>query len=207
MAYPEALQTFAGLQAGDQLAVATPDGVTAEYSEQNGVLTLTGTMDRDSLEKLLRNLTFDSSLDRPVLGERIINISVSDGDLSDTRNILVDVTASGSVLVDVTDGLLSFTESDDPLTVDPDVLVEPGPNATSDQVSEASVRFASGYVAGQDVLEFDATTGISFNFDATSGTLTLVATASEGTAAASVFQSALRSVRYVNTATRFMLTV
>lgn len=191
----------AGLQPGDQLAVTAPDGVTAEYSGQNGVLSLVGSLDIGALQEMLRSLAFDSSADRPPLGERIVNLSVSDGALSDVRNVMVNVTASGSVLVEVADSLLSFTEFDDPLVVDSELTVEPGPTASSDLVSGATVQIVTGYVAGQDVLELDLPAGVTGNFDAVTGTLSLVPTAAEGTAPASLFQTALRSVRYANAAT------
>ncbi len=185
-----------GLRSGDVLGFTPVAGVTGTFNPGTGVLALSGTATTQQLETLLRSLTFDTNRDDLQTGSRIINISVFDGSLTSTRNIQVDVIASESITIAVSNVLLSFTETDDPVAVDADLTVTPGVNATSKDVDSASVQFSSGYVEGQDMLEFTPAAGITGSFDATTGILEFT-----GLATASEYESLLRTVRYANSAT------
>lgn len=85
---------------------------------------------------------------------------------------------------------LVFTENGTAVAADPGLTVTAagGPNVTG-----AEVRIG-GFVAGGESLQFDSSGGIAGSFNATTGVLTL-----SGSAAADQYQTALRSVRYVNT--------
>lgn len=61
-----------------------------------------------------------------------------------------------------------------------------------DTLSRASIRFFAGYRPNMELLEFDATPGISVNFDFQTGMLEF-----SGTASLAQYRTALRSVRYL----------
>jgi hypothetical protein len=79
---------------------------------------------------------------------------------------------------------------------DPATVVAPGLTAAdgdSGQLVGATVRVASGYVDGDDLLEFANQAGIAGSWDAAEGVLTL-----KGNASAAAYQAALRTVAYEN---------
>lgn len=78
-----------------------------------------------------------------------------------------------------------------PVVVDPNITVT---DPLENNLSGATVRIKSGFVAGQDVLSFTPTAHITGSYDANTGVLLLT-----GTAAPDEYQTALRSVTYQNT--------
>ena len=86
---------------------------------------------------------------------------------------------------------LAYTENDAPRAVDPALTVAHPDSAT---LTGATVAIGAGYATGQDVLAFSNQLGISGTWDAATGVLTL-----SGNASAADYQTALRSVTYVNT--------
>lgn len=78
-----------------------------------------------------------------------------------------------------------------PVAVDPHITVN---DPAEQNLAGATVRFRSGFAAGQDVLSFTPTANITGSYNATTGVLTLI-----GTAPADEYQTVLRSVTYQNT--------
>ena len=95
--------------------------------------------------------------------------------------------------VTLTGGGLSYTENDPATVVDAGLAVA---DADSTSLSGATVSIATGFAAGQDVLELTGTapSGIVSSYDAATGTLTLT-----GAASLADYQAALRDVAYRNT--------
>jgi VCBS repeat-containing protein len=96
-------------------------------------------------------------------------------------------------VVTLTSGGLSYTENDAATIVDAGLTVT---DADSTSLSGATVRIATGFAAGQDVLELSgaAPAGITSSYDPATGTLTLT-----GSAPIASYQAALRDVAYRNT--------
>ena len=185
-----------GREAGDVLGFNPETGVNGSYSSSTGVLSFTGTLDIEALQRLLRSVTFDNGSSLVGLGTRSIDFLVSDGDLVSSRSVSINVIATDSVEISTTGSVQSFTETDPATTVDPGVTIIPGIKAGSEIAISATVRIASGFVSGQDVLEFDAVAGIVGTFNSTTGVLSFT-----GTALVSTYESLLRSVRYSNDVT------
>jgi FKBP-type peptidyl-prolyl cis-trans isomerase FkpA len=160
------------------------------------LLTFAGSASIDTLTEILGSVTFDNQNNRAPLGARTINFAVSDGSLITNQSVVIDVIASLSATISTSATLLSFTETDAATTVDPDVTIVAGGGSMSDIIASASVRFSAGFVASQDVLEFDPVAGVSGSYDAAGGVLSF-----SGTANIDTYQSLLRSVRYSNAAT------
>ena len=89
-------------------------------------------------------------------------------------------------------GSLAYQEGSGAVGIDAGVSIA---DIDSPNLVGGTVRIV-GYVAGQDTLGFNAQSGISGNFDAATGVLTLT-----GTATLADYQQALRSITYLNSST------
>ena len=112
----------------------------------------------------------------PVITPRIQEITITN------RNIAPQITAGG---------ILSYTEDDPPTVIDDTILV-----ADIDDVnlSQATVSVSNGYIDSEDALGFTNQNGISGTWNAGTGILNLT-----GSSTLQNYQTALRSVTYVNT--------
>jgi hypothetical protein len=97
--------------------------------------------------------------------------------------IVPTVTASATTL--------GYTEKNPPTPVDSGLTLTAG---TLANLTGATVQISANYANGQDVLAFSNQLGITGSWNAASGTLTL-----SGSASVANYQTALRSVTYVNT--------
>ena len=88
-------------------------------------------------------------------------------------------------------GAASYTENGSAVAVDSALVLS---DADSAQLTGASVRITANHAPAQDVLVFTDQNGITGNFVAATGTLTL-----SGSATVAQYQAALRSVTYTNT--------
>src|SRR5204863_662099 len=86
---------------------------------------------------------------------------------------------------------LSYTENNPATAIDPGLMTS---DADSANYVGATVSITAGFASGQDVLGFANQNGISGAYDAATGVLTL-----SGTSSVANYQTALRSVTYVNT--------
>ncbi len=93
-----------------------------------------------------------------------------------------NVTASG--------GSATFTENGTAVVVDSGLTLT---DADSSQLTGASVSISSGYISGQDLLNFTDQSGITGSWNGGTGVLTL-----SGTATVTQYQDALRSITYGN---------
>jgi hypothetical protein len=87
-------------------------------------------------------------------------------------------------------GTAGYVENAAPVAVDPGLTVS---DADSTQLSSAVIRIGTGYASSQDQLQFTDQNGITGLWNSGTGTLTL-----SGTASLAHYQTALRSVAYVN---------
>lgn len=121
-----------------------------------------------------------------------VTVGVSDGALTSTQAISIIVwNVNDAPVVTTTGTALGYTENDAPAAVDPSVTVS---DQDSTNLVSATVTISSNYVSGQDVLAFTDQLGIAGNWNAGTGVLTLT-----GTSSVANYQTALRSVTYVNT--------
>jgi hypothetical protein len=168
-----------------------PTGITAEFNAATGTLSMTGVVSPTAYQQALQLVTYENTSIDPDTSMRTVTFTVSDGTDtgSDTRNINI-TSVNVPPTVTTTAGALPYTENDDPTPIDPNITV------TDDgSVISATVEI-SGFVSGEDVLDAPGTLpgGISANFDAATGILTL-----SNTAVVTEYQAALRLVTYENT--------
>jgi hypothetical protein len=94
-------------------------------------------------------------------------------------------------VVTTTGSALAYTENAAATAVDSGLTVSDVDTAT---LASATVSLTAGFVSGQDVLAFTDQNGITGSWNAGTGVLTLT-----GSATLANYQSALRSVTYINT--------
>ena len=85
----------------------------------------------------------------------------------------------------------SYTENDPPLTITGSLSLF---DVDDTQLESASVSIIGNFAFAEDVLGFTDQSGITGNYDALSGVLSLT-----GTASIADYETALRSVTYFNT--------
>jgi trimeric autotransporter adhesin len=117
--------------------------------------------------------------------------SGSGGALQSSAVVALQVSAvNDAPLVATTGTTLAFTENGAATAVDSGLTVSDIDNAT---LGSATVSITSNFASGQDILAFTNQSGISGSWNAGSGVLTLT-----GSATVAQYQTALRSVTYVN---------
>ena len=109
------------------------------------------------------------------------------GTLTDSDTITINV--SGRPVVTATVANLAFTENGASVALDAGITVtDPDSNITG-----ATISMTTNYVSGQDTLSFTTQNGITGNWVAGTGVLTLT-----GTTTGANYQTALRSITYGN---------
>ncbi len=111
-------------------------------------------------------------------------------DTSAIQTFTITVDATGRPVVTATGANLSFTENGSAVALDSSITVtDPDSNITG-----ATISMTTNYVNGQDTLSFNTQNGITGNWVAATGVLTL-----SGTTTPANYQTALRSITYSNT--------
>lgn len=180
----------------DFLAFPNTPLITGVFSQNTGILTLTGTTTIANYQAALRSVTYVNVSDTPSELPRTITFRVVDpqvGAGSASRDVSVTA-VNDTPLVTTSFGSAVFTEQDAPIPIP--TLVDP--NLTVIDVDTtilkgASVTISSGFVALDDELTFSVTGAITGMYDPVTGILTFTG---DGTAAE--YQGVLRSVGYSN---------
>ena len=204
---------------GNQISVADPDlganPIKITLTATNGTLTLStvvgltittgdGTDDPTivftgslaSANTALNGLSFDPTAD--FNGPASLQIISDDqgatgtgGALTDTDTINITVNAANDApVVTTTAGNLSYTENDLPTAIDTGLTIT---DVDNPNLVGATVAITGNFANGQDVLAFTNQLGITGNYNAGTGVLTLT-----GTTTVANYQTALRSVTYAN---------
>ncbi len=175
-------------------SVITFGNVTASYDSSTGVLTLTSAGATASVaqwQAALQAVSYSNSASDPGNASRTVSFVVNDGTAnSSAATRQVTVTPSNNAPVLATGSTLAYTENQAASAVDANLTLSDVDSAT---LGGATVSLSGGFASGQDVLGFTAQNGISGNWNAATGTLTL-----SGSATVAQYQAALRSVTYAN---------
>ena len=168
--------------------------LSSSFDDATGTLTLSGDASVADYQAALRSVTFASTA---TVGVKTVSMAVvTDGTLGTPGAVLVTVAAlvpsAGLPSVVLTNPAKLYTGNGTPVVLDSNVVVA---DADSTQATGATVKVSAGYTAGADTLGFVNGNGITGNFDAATGTLTLT-----GNAPIADYQAALRSVTFASTA-------
>ncbi|HEX8964521.1 MAG TPA: cadherin-like domain-containing protein [Rhodocyclaceae bacterium] len=184
-----AVTLSSGFSTGDVLGFTNQNGITGSYNAGTGVLTLTGAASIANYQAALRSVTFRSTSNDPtaVSASRTITWLVSDGALAGAATSTINITAVNNAPVATAGGTLSYTENGAAAAIDGTLTLS---DADDTQLTGATVSIGSGLTSG-DLLGFTNQNGISGNYNAGTGVLTLT-----GTASVANYQTALRSVTF-----------
>ena len=188
----QATVTIANLLNAGLETLATPTllgGATANFVAPT--LTISGSATLAQYQTMLQAVTYNNSSQNPNTTARTIAFQVNDGTvLSTAANKTVSVAAVNDAPAITAGATILFTEGDAATVIDSTITVG---DVDDTLIETATVQITGNYVNGQDVLAMPVSPGIGTAFDAPSGTLTLV-----GSATLAQYQAALRTVTYFN---------
>jgi uncharacterized protein YjdB len=180
----------------------TYGNIVATFNASTGVLTLTSSGSTATLaqwQAVLRSVTYDNQSNTPNTATRTVSFVGNDGSSNSntaTKNVSVSA-ADDAPVVTSQGGALAYQEGDGVSVIDNAITVSDLDSAT---LASGTVSITGNFNASEDVLSFTnnpATMGnISGSYNAGTGVLTL--TSSGATATLAQWQSALRSVAYIN---------
>ncbi|MBF0340560.1 MAG: DUF4347 domain-containing protein, partial [Magnetococcales bacterium] len=184
----------------DQLAFVNRPGITGSWNAATGTLTLSGTATKVDYQAALRSITYqNNNTDNPATGTRSIRFTITDANSNGQGSGALTVSVQRDIaLTPINDAPgvattavpLSYTESNAATPVDPSLSLSDVDDAT---VTGATIQITGHYLASEDLLAFADQSGITGSWNAATGKLTLTGTASKAD-----YETALRSVTYVN---------
>ncbi|HNP18530.1 MAG TPA: FG-GAP-like repeat-containing protein [Fulvivirga sp.] len=187
---------------GEDVLSFTPQfGVTGSFDASTGILSLKGTAKIAQYEMLLQSVTYENTSISPNIATRNIQFSVTDFDNTDPFSdsfpepiINVNIISVNSTPVvsasSAADGI--YIENDTPgVIIDAGITVSDADNTS---LQSATISIINNFNQAEDALVFNTQNGITGNYVSTTGVLTL-----SGASSVANYQTALRSVRYINT--------
>src|SRR5262245_52348982 len=196
-------------QLDDVLSIvgSLPSGISASsYNASTGVITLTGVATFADYQTALQQVAYSSTNPTPFTADRVITVTVNDGDLdSNIATTYMHVAAAPADVAPVlnldadsstiggVDFLTTFAVGSPAAIVDTDVLIT---DADDTELSSATVTLTNPDT--DDVLVFNGTppAGITASYDPGTHVLTLT-----GTASLAAYQAALQQITFDNTGT------
>ncbi|MFZ5972532.1 MAG: FG-GAP-like repeat-containing protein [Bacteroidota bacterium] len=181
-----------GFVAGeDELIFVNQNGITGNFDVPSGTLTLNGSASVANYQSALRAVTYRNAAADRSNGNRIVQWRVSDGTSSSVPVSLTLQVPNQAPVATITTHTHTFTAGG--VAIAPDLSIADSDDAFT---QSAEIHITNGYLSSEDALVFASQNGISGNFDATTGTLSL-----SGQASKADYQAALRSIQYQNNAT------
>ncbi|MBF8271434.1 MAG: hypothetical protein HW380_539 [Magnetococcales bacterium] len=176
----------------DVLGFVNTGAITGTWNAGTGVLSLTGTTTTANYQAALQSITYNNAGgDNPTAGARTLSWTATSAlGTSPASTSTITVVAVNDRPVMTASATLNYNENDAAAIVDSTLTVTDADNTT---LQSATVTIASNFVAGEDRLVFVNQLGISGSWDGVTGVLTL-----SGPSLAANYQTALRSVRYIN---------
>lgn len=172
--------------------IGLPVGMDSSYDVMSGVLSVTGAVPVDWYEYMLQQVTYSNrSMVRDGVA-RTVSFTVHDGFTKGTAQSMT-VQAEAVPVLETGLGALVYESGKGSEVIDANISVMYKGNTT---LTGATVEFTWDFNGDQDRLVFANQNGITGSFDQAAGILTLT-----GTAMVAQYQTALRSVQYMNTRT------
>ena len=178
----------------DELLFASQAGITGSYDTATGILTLTGSATLAEYETAIRTVSYQNTSDDPSALTRTISFTINDGDIDSnlqSRDIEFTAVNDAPVLAAIETAPVLYTENGAPIAVTDNLSAS---DVDDTNIESASVAITGNFAAGEDDLLFVDQAGITGNYDATTGILTLT-----GSASLADYQAAIQSVSYENT--------
>lgn len=176
----------------DILGFTDQNGISGNWNSNTGVLTLTGSAAISEYQAALRSVTYvNTNGTNPSSLNRTISFTVSDANSSSntvSRDVSVIPPNQPPVLSNIESTTFAYNEGDGPTPITSNITISDSDNAN---MAGATIIISGNYVQGEDQLNFQDANGITGNWDAANGKLTL-----SGTSSKANYQTALRSVTY-----------
>lgn len=192
--FPSATIGITNYQTGEDVLSYTPAyGLTGTFNATTGQLSLTGSATTAEMQLALRSVKYSNTSANPSTVTRTISFTVNDGDDNSntvSRNLSVTAANTAPVLTDPVSTPVNYKEGNSPVLITNTLVVTDEDNTS---LSSATISFTSGFATGEDVLTYSAATGITGNYNATTGILSFT-----GVATKANYQTTLRSIRYSN---------
>ena len=177
----------------DELIFTDQSGITGSFDAATGTLTLTGSASVADYQAALTTIAYNNTSANPSTLTRTVSFEINDGDLNSnilSRDIDFTVVNDAPVLSAIEAAPASYTENDAPLAITGSTTVS---DVDDTNIESAVVSISSNFSA-DDVLGFTDQNGISGNYNAANGILSLT-----GSASLADYQTALQSITYENT--------
>jgi hypothetical protein len=164
--------------------------IKGAFSATTGTLTLTGTASPADYQAALRAVTFNNTSPLPVTGLRKLEIRVQDAaGVGDPAVKLLYVTGVNTKpTLTLTSSALAYTRGKPAIAVASTLGIKDVDNT---RLQGATVQITGGFAANQDVLSVTLKPGITRNYDAATGILTL-----SGNATLATYLAVLKSVKF-----------
>jgi hypothetical protein len=178
----------------DVLSFTSIYNINSSWNSGQARLTLYGTDTKAHYQQALRTVRYtNTETENPSPLTRTITFRINDGTLSDpvTRDIAISADNDPPVLAGIESTPVTYTEGGSPVILTSAITVT---DADDENIESASVELTTNYVNTEDQLNFTSTANITGTWTASTGILLL-----EGTDTKANYQTALRSIRYVNT--------
>ena len=164
--------------------------LTPTWNTTSGILTLSGSDTVANYESALTSVTYENRSEAPTPTPRIVTWTVNDGtNTSNPVTTTIDVLSVNDPPLITSGATQLYTEGDGKVVIDDEIDIIDVDNIG---LVKASIRIASGYSPGEDILNYDGT-GLGTSWNSLTGMLLL-----SGTATTADFESALRNVTYEN---------
>ncbi|NDY73861.1 SBBP repeat-containing protein [Desulfobacter hydrogenophilus] len=176
----------------DLLLFNNQTGITGSYDSATGILTLTGIATIQDYETAIHSIQFSNNSQNPSSTERVITLTVNDiEEDSLPLNSTLSVTPVNDVPIIDNASDVDFQENATGVFLFPDLNLDDVDNT---ELTGATLKLSSGFFATEDSLVFIDQNNISGTYDSATGILQL-----SGTASLADYQTAIRSIQYVNT--------
>ncbi|MGH9669550.1 MAG: Ig-like domain-containing protein, partial [Terriglobales bacterium] len=174
------------------LAFVNQNGITGTYTNSTGTLGLSGSASLANYQAALRSVSYQNTSNNPSTLQRAVEFKVNDGQASGSAYFsFVNVTATNDPpALSGSGGTLTFAEKDPATAVDAAIAVSDPDNVN---LASATASITANFAPAEDSLVFANQNGITGSFNTNNGVLTL-----SGTTNVASYQTALRSVRYLN---------
>jgi hypothetical protein len=178
--------------AQDTLSATGTGAITVSYNSGTGVLTLSGTDTVANYQTVLRSVVYINSSQNPSALSRGVTWTANDGiGAGTTTSSITVVNVNDAPIVTPTVPAITYTENAAATTLDGGITVT---DVDSANLTGATITISANYQSGADVLSFTPVGSVTGSFNAGTGVLTL-----SGTDTVANYQTALRSVKFVNT--------
>ena len=179
----------------DELSFINQNGIVGLYNTLTGTMNLTGVATLADYQTAIRNVRFSNNSDNPSVLSRSVSFTVNDGIVNSNtviRKINITAVNDSPILSLIEIPPLNYTQGAPATQMSATIVATDVDNVN---LTAGSVQITGNYFNGQDELSIANQVGITSNWNAANGILTLT-----GIASVNAYQMALQAVKYQNLA-------